>query len=563
MTDAPIAATGPGPEAAGADIAKAADLRNETAKRRTFAIISHPDAGKTTLTEKLLLYSGMIRTAGMVKNRKGGKLATSDWMTMEQERGISITSSAMQFPYKGYTINILDTPGHQDFSEDTYRTLTAADSAIMVIDAAKGVETQTRKLFAVCKLRGIPVLTFVNKLDLPGRDPLELMTEVENVLGIQACAMNWPIGSGREFLGVADRRTKQLKLFTKTAVGGAARAQMESVDVDSPEALAALGEERRAKLADDLEMLEIAGNQFSIEEFRAGKISPVFFGSAFTNFGIEPFYDAFVELAQAPSARPVTPVEAHGDTEQARPLDPVGGPFSAYVFKIQANMDPRHRDSLAFIRICSGRFERDLVVKHFHRGELVREVRLSRPATLVAKERNTLDVAYPGDVVGLINAGFAIGDTIIAKSVSQKDSFEHAALPSFPPECFARVAPADLTKRKPFDKGMVQLAAEGAVQVLRLWDNPTADPLIAAVGQLQFEVLQYRLRDEYSVETNLTPLPYSCSGWLVGNPDTFQPTHGSVLARDSRGRAVVLCPSEWDRKYCFRQNPDHQFKEYA
>ena len=541
------------------DTATQTDLRNETAKRRTFAIISHPDAGKTTLTEKLLLYSGMLRTAGVVKNRKGGKMATSDWMTMEQERGISITSSAMQFPYKGYTINILDTPGHQDFSEDTYRTLTAADSAIMVIDAAKGVETQTKKLFAVCRLRNIPVLTFINKLDLPGRDPLELMTEVEEVLGIQGCAMNWPIGSGREFLGVADRRTKQLKLFTKTAVGGAARAQMESVDVDSPEALAALGVERRAKLADDLEMLEIAGNQFSIEEFRAGKISPVFFGSAFTNFGIEPFYDAFVELAQAPSARPVTVI----GTTEAKPLDPVTSPFSAYVFKIQANMDPRHRDSLAFIRICSGRFERDQVIKHLHRGELVREVRLSRPATLVAKERNTLDEAFPGDVVGLINAGFAIGDTIIAKSVAMKDAFEHAPLPSFPPEKFARVAPSDLTKRKPFDKGMAQLSAEGAVQVLRMWDNPTADPIIAAVGQLQFEVLQYRLRDEYSVETTLSPLPYSCSGWLIGDPETFQPTHGSTLARDARGRPVVLSPGEWDRQYCFKQNPQHRFEEYA
>ena len=535
------------------------DLRNETAKRRTFAIISHPDAGKTTLTEKLLLYSGMIRTAGMVKNRKGGKLATSDWMTMEQERGISITSSAMQFPYKGYTINILDTPGHQDFSEDTYRTLTAADSAIMVIDAAKGVETQTKKLFAVCRLRGIPVLTFVNKLDLPGREPLELMTEVEEVLGIQACAMNWPIGSGRDFVGVADRRTKQLSLFTKAAVGGAARANMTTVALDSPEAVTALGEERHAKLADELEMLEIAGNPFTLEEFRAGKISPVFFGSAFTNFGIEPFYDAFVDLAQAPSARPVTVL----GSSESFPLDPVTNPFSAYVFKIQANMDPRHRDSLAFIRICSGRFERDQVVKHLHRGELVREVRLSRPATLVAKERNTLDEAFPGDVVGLINAGFAIGDTIIAKSVPLKDTYEHAALPSFPPEKFARVAPSDLTKRKPFDKGMGQLAAEGAVQVLRLWDNPTADPLIAAVGQLQFEVLQYRLRDEYAVETNLTPLPYTCSGWLVGNPDTFKPTHGSVLARDSRNRPVVLSPSEWDRNYCFKQNPDHRFEEYA
>ncbi len=536
----------------------AAEIARETAARRTFAIISHPDAGKTTLTEKLLLYSGLLRTAGMVKGRKGRKLATSDWMQMEQERGISITSSAMQFPYKGYTINILDTPGHQDFSEDTYRTLTAADSAIMVLDAAKGVETQTRKLFAVCKLRGIPVLTFINKLDLPGRDPLDLMTEVEEVLGIQASAMNWPIGSGKEFVGVADRRTKDVHLFEKTAVGGSQRAAMTTVPLDQAD----LAPEQRAKLAEDLEMLEVAGNPFSIEAFRAGQITPVFFGSALTNFGIEPFYDAFVELAAAPGERPVYPLGSLGD-EGGAPLDPVNAPFSAYVFKIQANMDPKHRDSLAFIRICSGRFERDQIVKHFHRGELVRELRLSRPATLVARDRTTLDVAYPGDVVGLINAGFAIGDTIVDKSISLNNAFEHRPLPAFPPECFAKVSPADLTKRKAFDKGMSSLANEGAVQVLRSFDNPGADPFIAAVGQLQFEVLAWRMKDEYACEVRLDGLPYRCSGWLIGDPLTFQPTPGSYLAKDSRGRAVVLFPSDWDRAYCFRQNPDHQYREYA
>ena len=533
------------------DVAAVTDLRNETAKRRTFAIISHPDAGKTTLTEKLLLYSGMIRTAGMVKNRKGGTLATSDWMTMEQERGISITSSAMQFPYKGYTINILDTPGHQDFSEDTYRTLTAADSAIMVIDAAKGVETQTKKLFAVCRLRGIPVLTFVNKLDLPGRDPLELMTEVEEVLGIQACAMNWPIGSGREFVGVADRRTRELSLFTKAAVGGAARANMTTVGIDSPEALAALGAERRAKLADDLEMLEIAGNPFSLEEFRAGKVSPVFFGSAFTNFGIEPFYDAFVELAQAPSARPVTLIGGN----EPRALDPITSPFSAYVFKIQANMDPKHRDSLAFIRICSGKFDRDLVVKHFHRGELVREVRLSRPATLVAKERSTLDEAFPGDVVGLINAGFAIGDTL-----SVKAGFEHQPLPQFPPEHFARIEPADLTKRKGFDKGMETLAGEGAVQVLRSYDNPIANPFIAAVGRLQFEVLQYRLETEYNAEARREPAPFQVVRWLPADTrdedlEGISLPTGGRFATDVEGNWVALFPTEWSLSYFSQNNP--------
>ncbi len=546
MADAEIA-----PETR-ADIARAAALR------RTFAIIAHPDAGKTTLTEKLLLYAGMLRTAGMVKNRKTGKMATSDWMAMEQERGISITASAMQFEYKGCTINVLDTPGHQDFSEDTYRTLTAADSAIMVLDAAKGVETQTRKLFAACRLRNVPVLTFINKCDLPGQEPLALLTEVENVLGISACAMNWPVGMGRDFQGVVDRASGDLLAFRKTAAGGALRAEMTRMPLGSPEVTTLLGAERAAKLREELEMLEIAGNPFSREAFLANQVTPVFFGSAFTNFGVEPFYDAFVDLAPAPGPRPATRMDG-----SALIIDPVASPFSAYVFKIQANMDPKHRDSLAFIRIVSGRFERDLVVKHYHRGEFIRELRLSRPQTMVARDRTTLDVAYPGDVVGLVNAGFAIGDTIIVQGGPAKDGFEHAALPQFPPEVFAKVQPSDLTKRKPFDKGMTQLAAEGAVQVLRSWNNPMGDPLIAAVGRLQFEVLQYRLKDEYGVETQLSPQSYACSAWLDGDPETFKPSHGSLLAKDARGRAVALFPSEWDRKYCAQQNPGHSFRDFA
>ncbi len=534
----------------------APELPAETARRRTFAIIAHPDAGKTTLTEKLLLYAGMIRTAGMVKNRKTGRMATSDWMAMEQERGISITASAMQFEYKGCIINVLDTPGHQDFSEDTYRTLTAADSAIMVLDASKGVETQTRKLFAACKLRGVPVLTFINKCDLPGRDPLELMTEVEEVLGIQASAMNWPVGSGKEFRGVVDRRTGDLLAFRRTAAGGAQRAELERVPLSAARAGEILGPELAAKLRTDLEMLQIAGNEFTREDFLAGRITPVFFGSALTNFGIEPFYDAFVELAPSPSARQATRLDGTAVT-----IDPLTAPFSAYAFKIQANMDPRHRDSLAFVRIVSGRFERDLVVKHYHRGEFVRELRLSRPQTMVARDRTTLDVAYPGDVVGLVNAGFAIGDTILAQAGPAKDGFEHAPLPQFPPEVFARIQPADLTKRKSFDKGMLQLASEGAVQVLRSWDNPTGDPFIAAVGRLQFEVLVYRLRDEYGVETELSELPFQCSAWLVGDVETFKPTHGSMLARDHRGKPVVLFPGEWDKRYCAGQNPQHSFRD--
>jgi peptide chain release factor 3 len=534
------------------------ELRAETARRRTFAIIAHPDAGKTTLTEKLLLYSGLLRTAGMVKNRKGGKMATSDWMKMEQERGISITASAMQFEYKGHVINVLDTPGHQDFSEDTYRTLTAADTAIMVLDAAKGVEAQTRKLFAVCKLRGIPVLTFINKCDLPGREPLTLLSEVEEVLGIQACAMNWPIGSGRDFVGVAERGTKQLLVFEKMAAAGAARAGMKRIALDGDEAKALIAPDQLAKLTEDMEMLDIAGTPFSRQEFLAGRVTPVFFGSALTNFGVEPFYDTFVDMAAAPGPRVAV---AMPDKEGAREeilVDPVESPFSAYVFKIQANMDKMHRDSLAFLRICSGRFDRDVVARHYHRGELVRELRLSRPTTMVARSRTTLDVAYPGDVVGLVNAGFAIGDTIAVKG-----GFEHKPLPSFPPEVFARVSPNDLTKRKAFDKGLLQLASEGTVQILRSAHNERADPFVAAVGRLQFEVLQYRLRDEYGVETRLEPLPFTCSGWLVGDPLTFEPTPATTLAIDARGRHVGLFPSEWDRNYCAKQNPQHSFIDYA
>jgi peptide chain release factor 3 len=526
------------------------ELAREIARRRTFAIISHPDAGKTTLTEKLLLYSGLIRTAGMVKNRKG-KLATSDWMGMEQERGISITSSAMQFPYKGTVINVLDTPGHQDFSEDTYRTLTAADSAIMVIDAAKGVEAQTRKLFEVCRLRRIPVLTFVNKLDLPGREPLDLLHEVEEVLGIHASALNWPIGAGREFAGVIDRRSGEALLFRKTAGAGAQKAELERLPVASPELEERIGPELAARTRHDLELLEVAGNPFTREAFLRGEVTPAFFGSALTNFGVEPFFDAFVELAPPPGARPVD----LPDGAEAL-LDPASSPFSAYVFKIQANMDRRHRDCLAFVRVCSGRFERDLVVHH-HRLE--RDIRLSRPHALVAQERSTVDEAFPGDVVGLINRDtFRIGDTL-----SLQGGFEHKPLPAFQPEVFARVAPRELERRKSFDKGMDQLIAEGAVQ--RLWpeDGGGNDPLIAAVGKLQFEVLQYRLKDEYGVETTLTPLPYECSAWLEGERATFQPPTTALVTRDARGRTVVLFTSDWDKRSAIRKHPGHKLLDLA
>ncbi len=524
------------------------EIKNAVAKRRTFAIISHPDAGKTTLTEKLLLYSGMIQTAGMVRGRKGGKVAVSDWMGMEQERGISITASAMQFPYKSAVINVLDTPGHQDFSEDTYRTLTAADCAIMVIDAAKGVETQTRKLFEVCRLRGIPVMTFINKMDLPGRDPLDLMHEVEEVLGIHSSAINWPVGSGREFVGVVDRRTKELLLFTKTSVGGAAKASVERVSLSGPGVREHVSPELWEKLHNDLELLEVAGNSYDHGEFLKGKVTPVFFASALTNFGVEPFFDAFVEMAPPPGSR-------QADTPAGEvTIDPVEAPFSAYVFKLQANMNPKHRDSTAFLRVCSGRFERDLVVKH-HR--LDRELRLSRPHSMLASDRNTLDVAYPGDIVGVINPGlFAIGDTI-----SLSGGFNFKPLPSFQPEVFGRVRPKDVAKRKSFDKGVEQMTAEGTVQMLKSWDE--LDFYVAAVGRLQFDVLQYRLKSEYNVDTVLELLPYTCSAWLGGDPDAFDPPVSVLKTRDRRNRPVVLFKTPWDKEYTAKKCPGHTLADMA
>jgi peptide chain release factor 3 len=520
-------------------------LALEVSKRRTFAIISHPDAGKTTLTEKLLLYSGMLQTAGMVKGRKGRKMATSDWMAMEQERGISITSSAMQFSYKEAVINVLDTPGHQDFSEDTYRTLTAADCAIMVIDASKGVEKQTRKLFEICRLRKIPVLTFINKMDMPGRDPLDLMNEVETVLQIHSYAMNWPIGTGKEFQGVVERTTQEALFFTKTSHGGAQKADILRLSLADPMTKEKIGSDALSQIMQELDLLNLAGNPFSIEAFLQGDVTPVFFASALTNFGVEPFFDAFIHLAPSPHARPA---DLPDGTEIS--IDPVKTPFIGYVFKLQANMDKRHRDSMAFIRICSGRFEKDIIVKNERLG---REIRLSRPHTMLAGDRTTLDIAYPGDVIGVINPGvFSIGDTL-----SVTGGFKFKPLPQFQPEIFIRLYPKDVGKRKSFDKGIQQLSDEGAIQILKCYEQDN-DLIFAAVGQLQFEVMQYRLRDEYSVETSLSALPYQCSAWLLGDPKTFQKSTSSMIVKDKQERPLVLFTSPWDKQYTIKQNPNHQ-----
>lgn len=523
------------------------ELAIATAKRRTFAIISHPDAGKTTLTEKLLLYSGLIRTAGMVRGRKGGKTAASDWMGMEQERGISITASAMQFPYKEAIINLLDTPGHQDFSEDTYRTLTAADSAIMVIDAAKGVEAQTRKLFAVCRLRRIPVLTLVNKMDLPGRPPLDLMTEVEQALTIHASAVNWPIGSGSDFAGIVTRADNRVALFSKTAHGGATKVDVQTMALEDLAKSGRVSPEVMAQVQHDLELLTIAGNPLSHDQFLGGEVTPVFFASALTNFGVESFLDAFVQLAPAPGAR-----LADTDDGGEQSIDPIEQPFSAYVFKLQANMNPKHRDSTAFLRVCSGRFERDMVVKHHRLG---RDVRLSRPHSLVAQERSTVEEAFPGDIIGIINPGvFAIGDTI-----SVTGGFRFKPLPQFQPEIFARIRPTDVGKRKSFDKGMEQMAQEGTVQILRSLND--LESLVAAVGRLQFDVLQYRLRHEYRVETVLDTLPFTCSAWLEGDPETFKRPSASMIVKDQRGRVVVLFGDHLMKTIARDRNPDHVLKD--
>lgn len=523
------------------------ELSAATARRRTFAIISHPDAGKTTLTEKLLLYSGLIRTAGMVRGRKGGKATASDWMGMEQERGISITASAMQFPYKQAVINLLDTPGHQDFSEDTYRTLTAADSAIMVIDAAKGVEAQTRKLFAVCRLRRIPVLTLINKMDVPGRPPLDLMTEVEQALNIHASAINWPIGSGDEFVGIVNRADSLVELFQRTIRGGAAKVEVQTMPLAALAQSEQVSPDVLAQVQHDLELLEIAGNPFSREAFLQGDVTPVFFASALTNFGIESFLDAFVRLAPSPGAR-----LADRDDGSELSVDPTAMPFSAYVFKLQANMNPKHRDSTAFLRVCSGRFERDMVVKH-HR--LDKEVRLSRPHSLVAQERSMVEEAFPGDVIGIINPGlFAIGDTI-----SVAGGFNFKPLPQFQPEIFARIRPSDVGKRKSFDKGMWQMTQEGTVQLMRSLHDQ--DPLIAAVGRLQFDVLQYRLREEYRVETVLDALPFTCSAWLDGDPATFKAPSASMIVKDQRDRVVVLFGDQLMKTIARDRNPGHTLRD--
>ncbi len=519
-------------------------LEREINRRRTFAIISHPDAGKTTLTEKLLLYAGALEQAGSVRARKNQRGTSSDWMAMEQQRGISITSTVLQFEYENCIFNLLDTPGHQDFSEDTYRTLTAVDSAVMVLDSARGIEPQTKKLFEVCRQRNLPILTFINKLDHAGRDPFALLDEIEQVLSIRASAVNWPIGSGTDFQGVYDLVNDQVLLFQRTA-RGKHRAPVEVKNLDDPLLSELIGQDAYHQLRNDAELLAGAGASFSKEEFLAGGLTPVFFGSALNNFGVEPFLRAIVGLAPPPGPR----------ESSKGMITPSGEPFSGIIFKIQANMDPQHRDRMAFLRVCSGRFEKDLMVHH---PRLNRKVRMARPHRLFARDRETLEEAFPGDVIGLSNPGvFIIGDTVCAGT-----AFEYAPIPRFQPESFAVLRNLRADKHKQFNKGLEQLREEGVIQVLYDQDTLRREPILAAVGDLQFDVVVARMLAEYNVDSAIERMSFSSARWLVAAEaavNAMVVPMRSLRAQDQHQRPVMLFGSEWDMRYCIEKNPQIRF----
>ena len=521
-------------------------LQEEISRRRTFAIISHPDAGKTTLTEKFLLYGGAIAQAGAVKGKKNSRAAVSDWMEIEKQRGISVTSSVMQFQYDGFCINILDTPGHQDFSEDTYRTLMAADSAVMVIDGAKGVEPQTRKLFKVCAMRHIPIFTFINKMDRETRDPFDLLDELENELGIETYACNWPIGCGKEFQGVYDRRSSQLLFFS--GISGKNHAGKQEIELDSPAVTELLGEKRAAQLRDDVELLG-AGREFDMDEVQNGRLSPVFFGSALTNFGVEPFLEEFLRMTPSPLAR-----EADCGV-----IDPFSPDFSAFVFKIQANMNKAHRDRLAFMRICSGKFERDAEYYHIQGGK---KMRLSQPQQLMASEREIVDEAYAGDIIGVFDPGiFSIGDTICTPG----KKFRFGGIPTFAPEHFSRVSPRDSMKRKQFIKGTEQIAQEGAIQIFKLPNSGMEEVIVGVVGTLQFDVFQYRMKSEYGVDLRMEGLPYEHLRFIAKSPvedlKDLNLSSDVELLEDYRGHSLLVFSSLWSIDYTIKRNPGLELSE--
>ena len=543
------------------------ELQAEVARRRTFAIISHPDAGKTTLTEKLLLYGGAIRLAGSVKARKTARHATSDWMEIEKQRGISVTSSAMQFDYRGgfdeslicqsqfrpkgetanpmdsrlgYRINILDTPGHQDFSEDTYRTLVAADSAVMLIDNAKGVEEQTIKLFKVCRLRSIPIFTFINKMDRTGRDPFELMEDIEQGLGIRSCPVNWPIGIHGDFKGVYHRDTRLIELYSG-GDHGQGQVNVETVSIDDPGCPAKIGQSYYDKLIEDIELLDVAGDAFDLDKILAGQLTPMFFGSATNNFGVEPFLNRFLSYTQSPTPRVA---------EEVGPIDPADEKFTGFIFKIQANMNPAHRDRLAFMRVCSGVFEKGMTVWHSSSNS---RVKLAQPQTFMAQEHETVETAYPGDIIGLFDPGiFRLGDTLCTGS-----PVRYSGIPLFAPEFFCRVSPEDSMKRKQFLKGVNQLSQEGAIQTFKRPNIGREEMIAGVVGVLQMDVLEYRLKGEYGVNITRENLPFRFVRWVVETPKPLEKlrlTSTTAIAEDRVGRPVLMFENEWSIRLACENN---------
>ena len=526
------------------------DIKSEIEKRRTFAIISHPDAGKTTLTEQFLLYGGAINLAGSVKGKKTAKHAVSDWMEIEKERGISVTSSVLQFNYGGYCINILDTPGHEDFSEDTYRTLMAADSAVMVIDASKGVEKQTIKLFKVCVMRHIPIFTFINKMDREANDPFELLDEIESVLGISTCPVNWPIGCGKEFKGVYDRNEREVSLF-KAAMNGQKEVDTKNMSIDDAALKDEIGQAFFDKLNEDVELLDGASAEFDLEKVQAGDLTPVFFGSALTNFGVETFLQHFLKMTTPPLPR----------NSSEGIIDPVKEDFSAFVFKIQANMNKAHRDRIAFMRICSGKFTAGMESFHVQGGK---KIRLSQPQQMMAQERHIVEEAYAGDIIGVFDPGiFSIGDTIC--NSNKKFAFE--GIPTFAPEHFARVRQIDTMKRKQFIKGISQIAQEGAIQIFQEFNTGMEEIIVGVVGVLQFEVLEYRLKNEYNVDIKLEPLPYEHIRWIE-NPEEINMsrivgTSDMKKIKDLKDNPLLLFVNSWSVNMVLERNEGLKLSEFG
>lgn len=524
-------------------------IQKEIERRRTFAIISHPDAGKTTLTEKFLLYGGAINQAGTVKGKKSDRHAVSDWMEIEKQRGISVSSSVMQFNYEGFCINILDTPGHQDFSEDTYRTLMAADSAVMVIDASKGVENQTRKLFKVCVMRHIPIFTFINKMDRESRNPFDLLEQIENELGIKTYPVNWPIGCGKAFKGVYDRNKKSIISFT--ANGGHKEVEATEVDLNDSNLAELIGEENYNTIVEDVELLDGASEEFDIDAVQAGKLSPVFFGSALTNFGVEPFLENFLQMTPPPLAR-------ESDEGTISPFDDT---FSAFVFKIQANMNKAHRDRIAFMRICSGKFERESEVFHVQGNK---KMKLSQPQQLMASDREIISEAYAGDIMGVFDPGiFSIGDTVTMPG----KKFRYSGIPTFAPEHFAKISCTDTFKRKQFLKGVNQIVQEGAIQIFTEPYTGYEEVIVGVVGMLQFEVLEYRLKNEYNVDIRRENLSYEYIRW-IDNPEDFDLkslvlSSDTKIVQDFKDNYLLLFTSEWNIRWALEKNKDLRLSEFG